>query len=421
MDRIVVLHYHELWLKGRNRSFFLSRLLHAVRHALEGLPVKGVTAAFDRVLVQLGPEAPAAEVAARLQRIPGIANFAVARQAPRELEAICRTAWEEIRDRNFSTFAVRARRGDKSFPLRGGEIEREVGAYLLRELSAAGRAARVHLDAPELTCWIEILADRALVYAERYSGVGGLPPKTAGRLMCLLSGGFDSAVAAYKMMKRGAYLAFVHFYGTGARPGESSLHVVRELVRRLTPYQLGGWLYLVPFEPVQREIVRFAPEPYRVLLYRRMMLRIAARLAPAHRAAGLVTGDSLSQVASQTLENLIAVDAAVSLPVFRPLLGDDKQEILALARAIGTYEVSAEPFHDCCPVFLPRHPALHATAGELDRAEAELPLEALVQAAATAAVVERYRLSGGTVIAETLQRPQILPAAPSAQPLAPGP
>ncbi len=239
--------------------------------------------------------------------------------------------------------------------------------------------------------------------------------------MCLLSGGFDSAVAAYKMMKRGAYLAFVHFYGTGARPGESSLHVVRELVRRLAPYQLGGWLYLVPFEPVQREIVRFAPESYRVLLYRRMMLRIAAALAPAHRAAGLITGDSLSQVASQTLENLIAVDAAVSLPVFRPLLGDDKQEILALARAIGTYEVSAEPFHDCCPVFLPRHPALHATAEELDRAEAGLPIEALVQAASAAAVVERYRLSSGAVVAETLQRAQTLPAAPATQPLTPGP
>src|SRR5579875_684494 len=171
MDRIAVLHYHELWLKGRNRSFFLSRLVHAVRRVLEGLPVEGVTATADRILVQLGAEAPAAEVVARLQRVPGIANFAIARPAPRDLEAICRTAWEEIRNRDFSSFAVRARRGDKSFPLRGGEIEREVGAYLLRELAAAGRAVRVHLDAPELTCWIEILADRALVYAERHTGV----------------------------------------------------------------------------------------------------------------------------------------------------------------------------------------------------------------------------------------------------------
>lgn len=405
MDRIVVVHYHELWLKGRNRGFFLGRLQQAIRTVLEGLPVGPVSSVADRILIPLGSATDSAEVIERLQRVPGIAYFGLARRIAREPQAIAQAAWEELAGEPFASFAVRARRSDKSFPLVANELERLVGAHILRQLAAAGRTAQVDLEQPERTCWIEILSDQALLYTRKYAGPGGLPPKTAGRLLCLLSGGFDSAVAAYKMIKRGAYLAFVHFYGTGAAPGESSLHVARELTRRLVRYQLDGWLYLVPFEPVQREIVRLAPESYRVLLYRRMMLRIAAALAPAHRALGLVTGDSLGQVASQTLENMVAVDAAVSLPVFRPLLGDDKQEILALARTIGTYEVSAEPFHDCCPVFLPRRPALHARPEELRRAESQLAIERLVHQAHLAATVERYRWVAGSVVAQPVHRP----------------
>jgi thiamine biosynthesis protein ThiI len=214
-------------------------------------------------------------------------------------------------------------------------------------------------------------------------------------MACLLSGGFDSAVAAYKMMRRGAHLTFVHFWGGGARAGESSVHVARELVRRLVPYQFTAKLHLVPFEAIQREIVGQAPEAYRILLYRRMMLRITERLALADRAQGIVSGDSLGQVASQTLHNMVAVGDAVRMPVFRPLAGDDKQEILAIARKIGTYEISAEPFHDCCPLFLPRTPALHALAEELDQAEARLDVPTLVERGVETATRERYRYSGG--------------------------
>jgi thiamine biosynthesis protein ThiI len=199
------------------------------------------------------------------------------------------------------------------------------------------------------------------------------------------------------MMKRGAHLSFAHFYGTGARPGESSLHVASELVRRLVPYQFHAKLYRIPFEGIQREIVRYAPEDYRVLLYRRMMLRIAQALAKGARSLALVTGDSLGQVASQTLRNLIAVEAAARMPVFRPLIGTDKMEILATARKIGTYETSSEPFHDCCPVFMPRTPALYASAEELNEAEAKLDIRALIAQGVRETSVERFYYRGGKV------------------------
>jgi thiamine biosynthesis protein ThiI len=314
-----------------------------------------------------------------------------------DLELLCRTAWEEMAPLQFSNFAVRAKRSDKSFPHRVDEIERAVGKFLLDNLRASGRDVRVQLDDPEVTCRIEITPGPMLVYAKRIPGTGGLPPNTTGRMVCLLSGGFDSAVAAYKMMRRGAHVNFVHFWGGGARPGESSVHVARALVERLVPYQFTARLYLVPFESVQREIVRSAPEQYRLLLYRRMMLRIAEWIARRNHAQAVIAGDSLGQVASQTLQNMVAVGAASPMPVFRPLAGDDKQEILTLARHIGTFDVSEEPFHDCCPLFLPRSPALYASAADLDDAESGLNISELIKCAANAATLERYTYAGGRV------------------------
>ena len=399
---VVVVHYHELWLKGGNRRFFLSKLHMALKRALEGLRVERILRPGDRLLVEFGEGASAAEAIARIERVFGIAFYAAASVVPREgasdLAALAHAAWEEIRGANFRTFAVRAKRSDKSFPHRTSEIEVFVGQHLCDELRAAGREARVKLNDPELTCRIEIPPGPSLlVYARKIAGAGGLPPNTAGRMTCLLSGGFDSAVAAWKMMKRGAHMNFVHFWGGGARPGESSVHVARELVRKLVPWQFSAKLYLVPFEPIQREIVANAPEEFRILLYRRLMLRIAERIARTDHALGLVTGDSLGQVASQTLHNMAAVGDAARLPVYRPLVGDDKLEIMDLARKIGTHDVSAEPFHDCCPVFLPRNPALHASAAELAKAESALNVEALIRQGIDSVAIERYRYSAGRV------------------------
>ncbi len=397
MGRTLVLHFHELWLKRGNRSFFLGRLLIAVRQSLEPLPHRA-RIAHSRILVELADAGAVPAAVERLKRVFGLVYFAVARRVEKELEQILAAAWNEVCGRDFESFAVRVKRGDKTFPLATSELERRLGQHLLERLRAAGhRGARVNLSRPGLTCFVEITSGAALVYAEKLPGPGGLPANTAGRLVCLLSGGYDSAVAAYKVMKRGAHVSFIHFHGLPARPGESSVPVARELVRLLTPYQFTSRLYLVPFEPIQRQIVTAAPEPYRILLYRRMMLRIAERLAGRERALGLVTGDSLSQVASQTLHNLNAIDRAAVLPVYRPLIGDDKTEILQASQRLGSYPISSEPFQDCCPLFLPRAPALFARPEELDRAEAALDVDALVRQGAASAALEKYQYRGGEV------------------------
>jgi thiamine biosynthesis protein ThiI len=394
---IIVVHYHELWLKGRNRRFFLRKLHTALRLALQGIPVDRIEQPGDRMVVWLGDGASLAEATARVERVMGIAFYAVARPVERNLEALCQAAWEEIEPLQFASFAVRAKRSDKRFPQTSIETEAIIGRYLLERLRAQDRSVRVRLNNPEMTCYVEITKSLAIVYARKIPGAGGLPSNTAGRMMCLLSGGYDSAVAAYHMMKRGAHLSFVHFYGGGAQPGESSLHVASGLARKLVPYQFHAKLYRVPFEAIQREIVRYAPEECRVLLYRRMMLRIAEALARRDRSLALVTGDSLGQVASQTLRNLVAVDAASRMVVFRPLIGTDKMEILATAKKIGTYDTSSEPFHDCCPVFLPKNPALYASAEELAEAEANLDVHALVAQGLRGASLMRYEFKGGEI------------------------
>jgi thiamine biosynthesis protein ThiI len=397
----IVVHYHELWLKRGNRRFFLHQLREALRRALDGIPISRISRPADRLIIEIPDASRAEEALQRITRVSGISHLAVARVLRRPalgadpLEALRQTAWEEIRNEQFATFAVRARRSDKDFPLNAMAIEREVGGFLLDKLLAAGRNVRVDLRAPALTCRIEITRGPLLVYARRILGPGGLPPTTAGRLVCLLSGGFDSAVAAYKMMRRGAHLSFVHFWGGGAAAGESSVHVARQLVEQLVPWQFTAKLYLIPFEPLQREIAAQTPEAFRTLLYRRLMLRVAERIALRSGGKGVITGDSLGQVASQTLQNLQAVGSIAKLPLYRPLIGDDKLEIQEIARRIGTHDISEQPFHDCCPVFQSKSPALFATPDALDAAEAGIDSTSLVDRAIHTLTLVRYRYAQG--------------------------
>ena len=399
----IVVHYHELWLKRGNRPFFLHQLRAALRRALEGISILRISQPADRLILEVADAVQIEEALQRLARVSGISHMGVARVLRRSelgtspLGALCEAAWHEVSAESFATFAVRARRSDKAFPLNALAIEREVGGYLFDRLHAEGRPVRVDLRSPQLTCRIEVTRGPLLVYARRLPGPGGLPPNTAGKLVCLLSGGFDSAVAAYKMMKRGAHLSFVHFWGGGALAGESSVHAARQLVERLVPWQFSAKLYLVPFEPLQREIAAAAPDNLRTLLYRRLMLRIAERIALRSAAKGVITGDSLGQVASQTLQNLQSVGSIAKLPVYRPLVGDDKLEIQEVARRIGTFDISSEPFHDCCPVLQSKSPALFASPEVLDAAEAGLPIASLVDRGIRSMVVERYRYAQGKV------------------------
>lgn len=401
---VIVVHYHEVWLKGRNRRFFLRMLQSSLRLALQGLPVRRVEPLGDRMIVWLDENAVIQEIAARINRVFGIAFYAVAHPVEPTVQSLCAAAWKEIEPQQFSSFCVRVKRSDKSFSQSSSETESIIGKYILDRLRAQNREVRVRLKDPDVTCHVEIMRQIALVYAHKVPGAGGLPANTAGRMMCLLSGGFDSAVAAYHMMKRGAHVSFVHFYGAGAEPGESSSHVASALVRQLVPYQTHAKLYRVPFDQIQREVARSAPEEYRVLLYRRMMLRIAEALARHDRSIALITGDSLGQVASQTLRNMVAVDAAAKMVVFRPLAGTDKEEIIQTARKIGTYAISAEPFHDCCPIFLPRNPALYTSPKELNNAEANLDINSLLFKGVQGSALLKFKYQAGLVeVAENIQ------------------
>ena len=399
MKQVLILHYHEIWLKGGNKNYFLSRLRAAIRQSVEDLPVASLESVSDRLILTPADDAALPRIIERLRRVFGLAYIAVARELPSPLEALGPAACEMMAEASPRNFAVRAKIADSTYPMNSMELERELGRRVLEHLRARDASVGVKLHEPEVTCQVEIVPGKALIYARRVEGPGGLPAATGGRLVALLSGGFDSPVAAYKMMRRGCHVSFVHFFGTPSPASNSSTGVAEELVRTLTPYQFTSRLYQVPFDTIQRRIVAGAHESYRVLLYRRMMARIAQEIARAERALGLVTGDSVSQVASQTLHNLKAVDQGIDLPVYRPLAGDDKEDILRLARQIGTYKISCEPFEDCCPRFMPRAPAIFARPQELDRAECPLDINALVRMGLEGAACLDYKYELGEVTA----------------------
>jgi thiamine biosynthesis protein ThiI len=380
----VRIRWHELGLKGGNRSFFVDRLRQALLAACADLPGVRVKVRDGRMYVELPDGAPWELVRERLSRVPGVANFARTRVVPVELEALRAAALEELGGGGFLSFRVRVRRADKSFPLRAGELEAELGSAI-----AVATGAAVDLERPERTLHVEMARRDALLATEREPGPGGMPVGTGGRVLALVSGGIDSPVAAWRLIRRGCSVSLVNFHAFPLQD-RTMQDKARELARALTRWQGRTRLFSVAFAPAQQAIVAGCSPRLRVLLYRRTMLRIAEALMPRVRARALCTGDSLGQVASQTLPNLAAVSAAVQAPVLRPLLGMDKAEITADARRAGTFETSALPDQDCCQLFVPRRPALAATVAELEAAEAGLDLRGLVRDAVYAAEELRF-------------------------------
>ncbi len=372
----------ELWLKGRNRGRFERRLLQNVRHALAGLPEARVTAEYDQIVVWC--DGRVGETVQRLREVFGLSSILPAWGAGRDPDAICEVAYRvlaaalEARPRERALpFRVQTRRADKTYPMTSTELDRHVAERVLPDFV---ERLRVDLKRAELTLGILVRPERVYVFAERLQGAGGLPVGTLGRALCLLSGGIDSPVAAWLAMKRGCEVSFVSFHSVPFL-GESSRRKVRLIAEALMRFQPRARLYSVPFAPAQVEIRDRAPEGYRTVLYRRMMQRIAARIAREEGAAALVTGESLGQVASQTLETLTCIEAAASLPVLRPLISFDKRETIDLARRIGTFELSILPEPDCCTVFQPQRPVIHGRVEACEAAEAALGVEALVEAA----------------------------------------
>jgi len=376
VKRSILIHYHEISLKRNNRGWFENCLHRHIDALLRGLAHGGVRRFAGRMFVDLTAESPIPEIESRLRTAFGIANFAAARRVPASLESMKEGLVDLVAGRTFASFRIEARRGTKDFPLNSQEIAVELGAFVRGHTGAA-----VRMEDPDLTLYVELVGPDAYLYHEKVRGGGGLPTRSGGRVVALLSGGIDSPVAAYRLMRRGCQVSFVHFHSFPHTTAESQ-DKVRRLVQILSRYQETAKLYMVPFADLQREIVAYAPPPLRVLLYRRFMVRIAEAIALGARASALVTGDSLGQVASQTLENLRVVSAASRcLPIFRPLIGDDKEDIIKLAREIGTYEISIAPDQDCCTLFVPKHPETMGRPEQLDEAERALDVPRLVEAA----------------------------------------
>ena len=371
----VLIHYHEISLKKNNRGWFENRLHQHLEALLRDLPHKGIRRFAGRMLIRLSPDTPHSELDFRLKHVFGIANFAFAWEVPADMTAIRETLESLVQTRTFRSFRIDARRGTKDFPLNSQQLNEQLGAFV-RELTGAA----VQLEKPELTCFVEIVGPQAFLYFDKLPGGGGLPPRTGGKVLCLISGGIDSPVAAFRMMRRGCHVSYIHFHSFPHTTLESQ-QKVRRIVQMLSRYQLESKLYLIPFAELQREVVAYSPPPLRVVLYRRFMMRIAEALAIKVDAAALITGDSLGQVASQTLENLRTVSDVVRLPIFRPLIGDDKEEIIRTARHIETYDVSILPDQDCCSMFVPRHPETMASIEQVERAESALDVNRLVDLA----------------------------------------
>lgn len=368
----IIVRYHEIALKGGNRAFFVEKLVDNLRRACADLGGVRVRPLAGRIALEAEPGVPEPELLERVSTVFGVANFSLVSEAPLDFAALRERVLETLRERTFGSFRVRARRSFKGYPKGSMEIERELGAAVARQ-----SGARVDLTGAELTVYVEVLRDRALISLEKRPGPGGFPAGSAGKVAALVSGGIDSPVAAWRMMKRGCSVLLVHFHAFPLQD-HATIDKTQALARILTRWQLRTRLLLVPFAPVQQTIVAAAPAPLRVVLYRRFMLRIAEALAVRRRAKALVTGESLGQVASQTLDNLAAIDEAARLPVLRPLVGMDKQEITAEAQRIGSFETSTLPDQDCCQLFVPRSPAIAASLDDVRRAELALDIPGLV-------------------------------------------
>lgn len=378
--RAILLKYGELILKGDNKSYFDAVLLRQIRRKLKPLGEFRVFTVQSTVYVEAEDDALLDAALPCLERVFGIVSIAVAHRVEKNMDAILEAVRTHIAPRlsGKESFKADARRSDKKFPLTSPEIAREVGGCILSALGK--RAPRVDVHHPKEVVWVEIREEYAYVHAGKLPGAGGMPYGTGGRCLLLLSGGIDSPVAGYQMAKRGAFVDALHFESfpyTSQRAKEK----VMTLASKLCAYTDTVNFACIRLTDLQLALKEACREELFTVLLRRSMVRLACRVAQRQGCGALVTGESLGQVASQTLEAIGCTDAASTLPVFRPLIGTDKEEIVSVSRKIDCFETSILPYEDCCTVFTPRHPKLHPTLEEVLEEEAKLPLGELEDAA----------------------------------------
>ena len=373
-ERLCLVHYHEIGLKGKNRSTFENQLVTNLHRALRAHPVSEIARISGYIVVEVEDRRASEELAAAIRRVPGVARVSLAYKCGLDEQEYCAAAVAALGEAGeFASFKVHARRSSTTYPLHTLEMNRLVGSVLCE----AFPDKKVDVHHPDVTVVVHAVQGHAYVYASSAPGVGGLPVGTAGKVVTLLSSGFDSPVATWMVGRRGATCVPVHFSG---RPmtADTSEWLCQDIVEALAPSGTIGRLYVVPFGEHQRQISLAVPQGLRIITYRRVMLQVAERLALLEGAKAIVTGESLGQVASQTLDNIQAVNEAVTMPVLRPLIGSDKQEIIARAHEIGTYEISCQTAPDCCTLFMPRRPETHARLSVVLEAWESFDHEAMV-------------------------------------------
>jgi thiamine biosynthesis protein ThiI len=362
--RVCFVHYHEIGLKGKNRSSFENQLVTNLHRALREWPVDAIKRISGHILVSTEDGEATDEMAHAISRVPGVARVSLAYVCGLDQEEYCQAAVRALGEAgDFESFKVHARRSSTGYELHTLDINRLVGGVLCKEFPTK----KVEMHHPDVTVCVYVVQGNVYVYADSMPGVGGLPVGTAGKVVTLLSSGFDSPVATWMVGRRGATCVPVHFSG---RPmtADTSEWLCQDIVRALAPSGMVGRLYVIPFGQRQREISLAVPQSLRIITYRRVMFSVAERIARIEGAKALVTGESLGQVASQTLDNIAAVNEMVSMPVLRPLIGSDKQEIMRRAEEIGTYDISCQTADDCCTLFMPRRPETHARLDQVHEA-----------------------------------------------------
>ena len=377
MEEVLLVRYGEIGLKGDNRSEFEDALVRHLRYAVREELGARVTHTHGRIYIT-GLQSTA-RVLQRIANIPGVVGVSPAFRVRPDLAAMKQAAAEICRGACAGktppvTFKVYSRRSDKSFPLTSPEISRELGGAAL----AGCPDVAVDVHAPSFTLKVEVRDEGVYMYYDEISGPGGLPLGTGGKGLLLLSGGIDSPVAGYMAMKRGVAVDAIHFWSFPIT-GEKSKDKVVRIAQALREYNPRLRLHIAHFTAIQTAIIDKCPEKFRVTIMRRMMMRVASRLAERIGALGLFTGENIGQVASQTLESMAAIEDAASIPVLRPLICFNKVETIALARHIGTYDLSVLPYEDCCTVFVPRHPSIKPRVAEVREAEGVLDVDALVE------------------------------------------
>lgn len=381
----IIIHYDEITLKGRNRSFFENALVANIMDFFNDRNVsyEKIYKNGGKIVVDINidfdvEQAKMQKIKEILKYIPGISNFYFAVSEEKDMEKINKKTVELLspsdKINKYKTFKIEARRSDKKFEFKSPEINARAGKYVLENTGF-----KVDVRNPDLEIVIDIENEKCFIYFEKTKGIGGLPVGTAGNLVSLISGGIDSPVASCMMMKRGARIIFVHFKNRTARGAEDGMDKIKSLIEALNKFQRRSKLYTIPFDEFQKEIIANIPSKNRMIIYRRFMLKTAEMIAKKENAKGIVMGDSVGQVASQTLENINAAYSAANFPVFTPLIGTNKQEIIDMAKKIGTYEISIIPYSDCCSLLAAKHPETKARPEEIISQEKNLEIDVAIK------------------------------------------